>query len=212
MKNTVALYARVSTVDQSVEQQLQLLREYCQKSNYVIVGEFIDFGISAFKKRRPKYLELMEQARLRKVDAILVYKLDRWGRSVQEVVSSLENLKSYGVNFISYVEKEFDTTSPTGQLMFHIVTAFAQFERDLISTRTKLRMAYLKSIGVKLGRPKIKASYQTLSELRAKGLSLSQIGKEIGCDRSTVSKTLKRGTMGVVEANSGINQQVLGQS
>ena len=206
---TVAIYARVSTVDQTVEQQLQLLREYCQKSNYVIAGEYIDFGISAFKKRRPKYLELMEQARQRKISAVLVYKLDRWGRSVQEVVNSLETLRGYGVNFISYVEKEFDTTSPTGQLMFHIVTAFAQFERDLISTRTKLKMAYLKSIGVKLGRPKIKANYQTLSELRAKGLSLAQIGKEVGCDRSTVSKSLKRGALGGVEANSGINQQAL---
>ena len=101
-------------------------------------------------------------------------------------------LKEYGVNFISYMEKEFDTTILAGQLMFHIVAAFAQFERDMISERTKLKLNHLKSKGIKLGRPQ-KAGHDRVFELRTQGLSLSQIGKEMGCDKSTVSKVLKKG-------------------
>ena len=134
----------------------------------------------------------MEDARKHKINVILVYKLDRFSRSLKELVNTIDVLKGYGVNFVSYTEKDFDTTTATGQLMFHIVSAFAQFERDMISERTKLKLRHLKSKGIKLGRPQ-KAGYEAIFDLRAKGLSLSQIGQEIGCDRSTVSKVLKKG-------------------
>ena len=104
----------------------------------------------------------------------------------------MATLKEYGVNFISFMEKDFDTTTATGQLMFHIVSAFAQFERDMISERTKLKLNHLKSKGIKLGRPQ-KINFSRVFDLRKQGLSLSQIGKEVGCDRSTVSKALKKG-------------------
>ena len=82
-----------------------------------------------------------------------VYKLDRFSRSLKELVNTMDLLKGYGVNFISYSEKDFDTTTATGQLMVHIISAFAQFERDMISERTKLKLNHLKSKGVILGRP-----------------------------------------------------------
>lgn len=193
---TVAIYARVSTADQTSAQQLAILREYCSKAGYEIFEEFIDEGESAVKSNRPEYLRLLEAARKRQFNIILVYKLDRFSRSLKELVNTMAVLKQYGVNFISYSEKDFDTTTATGQLMFHIVSAFAQFERDMISERTKLKLHHLRSQGKVLGRPK-KANENRVYELRKKGLSLSQIGREIGCDRSTVSKVLKKYVCGL---------------
>ncbi len=193
---TVAIYARVSTADQTSAQQLQVLREHCSRAGYEIADEFIDEGESALKSNRPEYLRLLEGARKRKFNTILVYKLDRFSRSLKELVNTMAVLKEYGVNFISYSEKDFDTTTATGQLMFHIVSAFAQFERDMISERTKLKLNHLKSQGKRLGRPQ-KADSERIVALRKTGLSLSQIGREIGCDRSTVSKVLKKCAYGL---------------
>lgn len=189
---TVGIYARVSTHDQTAIQQLESLRDYCNKAGYKIIDEYIDEGESALKQNRPQYLRLLDDARKRKIDMILVYKLDRFSRSLKELVNTMDILKGYGVNFMSYVEKDFDTTTATGQLMFYIVSAFAQFERDMISERTKLKLNHLRSKGVILGRPR-KADFQSISNLRSQGLSLSQIGREIGCTKSTVSKALKKG-------------------
>ncbi|MBF0570956.1 MAG: recombinase family protein [Candidatus Omnitrophica bacterium] len=190
MKN-VGIYARVSTEDQTSIQQLEQLRNYCEQKKLNVYSEYVDEGESALKTNRPEYQRLLEDARKRKIDTILVYKLDRFSRSLKELVNTISNIKEYGVNFVSFMEKDFDTTSATGQLMFHIVSAFAQFERDMISERTKLKLNYLKSKGIKLGRPQ-KADFQRVSNLRAQGLSLGQIGREIGCDKSTVCKALKK--------------------
>ncbi len=191
MKN-VGIYARVSTFAQSSVQQIDQLVSYCEKQGLNLYDKYIDEGESALKQNRPEYQRLLEDARRRKIDVILVYKLDRFSRSLKELVNTIDTLKDYGVNFVSYSEKDFDTTTASGQLMFHIVSAFAQFERDMISERTKLKLNHLKSIGVKLGRPQ-KAGHETVFKLRDEGFSLSQIGKKIGCDRSTISKLLKKG-------------------
>jgi DNA invertase Pin-like site-specific DNA recombinase len=202
MKN-VGIYARVSTGDQTAIQQLEQLREYCKKQKlYKIYEEYIDEGESALKQNRPAYQRLLEDARRRKIDVILVYKLDRFSRSLKELVNTIDVLKGYGVDFVSHTEKDFDTTTATGKLMFHIVSAFAQFERDMISERTKLKLMYLKSKGVKLGRPS-KVDTQMAFSLRDKGLSLRQIGLEMGCDRSTVSKLLKKCHYGQNQQSSG---------
>lgn len=197
MKN-VGIYARVSTEDQTSVQQLEQLRNYCEKQGLCIFAEYVDEGESALKQNRPQYQRLLEDARRRKIDVVLVYKLDRFSRSLKELVNTIAMLKEQGVNFISYTEKDFDTTSATGQLMFHIVSAFAQFERDMISERTRLKLNHLKSRGIKLGRPQ-KAGFQRVFDLRSQGLSLSAIGREIGCDKSTISKVLKKGNC--VESN-----------
>lgn len=195
---TVGIYARVSTEDQTSVQQLIVLRDYCDKAGYKVIDEYVDDAESAMKQNRPEYIRLLDDARRRKIEVVLVYKLDRFSRSLKELVNTISNLKEYGVNFVSYTEKDFDTTTATGQLMFHIVSAFAQFERDMISERTKLKLNHLKSKGVKLGRPRIKGM-ESIFILRANGLSLSQISKEIGCDRSTVSKALKKGMYEVMQ-------------
>ena len=187
----VAIYSRVSTKDQTVIQQIDVLTAYCSKMGYEIVEVYQDEGLSAFKKNRPAYQRLMNDARQRKFDLILTYKLDRYGRSLKELINAMDLLKSYGVGFMSYMEKEFDTTTSVGALMFNIVACFANFERSLISERTKLKLQYLKSQGMVLGRPR-KVDHKKMMDLRAQGLSLSQIGREIGCDRTTVSKAIKQ--------------------
>ena len=188
----VGIYARVSTKDQTSVQQIEKLREYCEQTGYAIYGEYIDDGESAMKQNRPEYMRLLEDARKRKINIVLVYKLDRFSRSVKELVNTIHRLNEYGVNFVSFSEKEFDTTTASGKLMFHVISAITQFERDIISERTKLKLNHLKSKGVQLGRPRV-ADFERICVLRDKGLSLNQIGKRIGCDKSTVSKVLKKG-------------------
>ena len=168
----VGIYARVSTADQTSIQQLEQLKDYCARQGLCVYGEYVDEGESALKQNRPEYQRLLEDARRHKINVILVYKLDRFSRSLKELVNTIDTLKEYGVNFVSYTEKDFDTTTATGQLMFHIVSAFAQFERDMISERTKLKLNHLRSKGIILGRP-VKADFQRVFDLRAKGLSLN---------------------------------------
>jgi putative DNA-invertase from lambdoid prophage Rac len=199
MRN-VGIYARVSTTDQTSIQQIEALREFCAKSGYKIIDEYIDEGESALKQNRPEYQRILEDARQRKIDTILVYKLDRFSRSVKELLNTMDTLEGYGIDFVSYTEKNFDTTSAMGQLLFVVISGIAQFERDMISERTKLKLNHLKSKGIKLGRPS-KVHTETALNLRSKGLSLRQIGREMGCDRSTVSKLLKK-------YRYGQNQQV----
>ncbi|MBF0620046.1 MAG: recombinase family protein [Candidatus Omnitrophica bacterium] len=202
---TVAIYARVSTEDQTSAQQLPVLREYCEKAGHEIVDEYIDEGESAMKQNRPQYTRLLEDARKRKFGLILVYKLDRFSRSVKELVNTMDLLKGYGVDFVSYAEKEFDTTTASGKLVFHMFSAVAQFERDIISERTKLKLNHLKSKGVKLGRP-VKADHVKALELRGQGLSLAEIGRAIGCDRSTVSKVLKKSLLAKKQQGLGLGE------
>lgn len=193
----VAIYARVSTKDQTVEQQLKELKDYCQRSNFVLAKEYIDEGVSAFKNR-PAFNRLLEDIRQRKLDMVLVYKIDRFARSTRELLNVIDEIKQNGVDFVSFTQREFDTTTSSGKLMLTILAGISEFERDLISERTKLKLAYLKDKGVKLGRPQ-KVDYDEVIELRQQGLSLGKIAKKIGCDRSTVSKVLKK-------YNCGINQ------
>ena len=191
MKN-IGIYARVSTKDQSVEQQLSKLREYCKRADYEIVDEYIDEGVSALKKTRPEFERLLKDVRSRKINVILVWKLDRFSRSLKELVNTLDYLKEHNAEFVSYSQPELDTRTSSGKLLFTIISAISEFERDLISERTKLKLNLLKQNGIKLGRPKSVDDTKVI-ELRKSGLSLSQIGRELDCHRSTVCRVLQKG-------------------
>jgi len=188
----VGIYARVSTVDQTSAQQIAILKDYCIKAGYEVFALYVDEGESALKSNRPQYMRILDDARRRKIDLILVYKIDRFSRSLKELLNTIDLLKEYRVDFLSYMDKEMDTTTSSGKFMFQVLAAVGEFERNIISERTKLKLQHLKSKGVRLGRP-VKADQGRIVELRDKGLSLSEIGREIGCDRSTVSKLLKKG-------------------
>lgn len=191
MNKRVGIYARVSTKDQTIEQQLQKLREFCSNAEYPVINEYIDEGISAVKTNRPAFKRLLEDVRRRKVNTILVWKLDRFSRSLKELINTIDELNEYGANFISYSDANIDTTTASGKLLFNMIGAVNQFERDIISERTKLKLSYLKRKGIKLGRPR-RVEFEDIVKFRMQGLSLRQIAKRIGCDRSTVSKVLNK--------------------
>lgn len=192
MKKHIGIYARCSTKTQTVIQQLVKLKEYCHSAGYILVGEYVDVGISAFKKNRPEFQRLLEDVRRRKINMILIWKLDRFSRSLKELVNTIDKLHEYGCDLVSYSDKNMDTTTASGKLLFNVMASVCQFEKDIISERTKLKLEYLKQKGVKLGRPQ-KLDHRKIFELRKKRLSLSAIANKVGCDRSTVSKLLKKG-------------------
>jgi len=133
-KMKAALYARVSTVDkQDPEMQLKALREYCKSRGIDIAGEYVD-RTSGVKDRRSSLDQLMDAAKKRRIDMIAVWKLDRFGRSLKHLVTSLDELNSLGVVFVSYQEN-IDLSTPSGRLMFHVIAAMAEFERELIRER-----------------------------------------------------------------------------
>ena len=189
-----ALYARCSTHDKGQDPELQLvpLREYCQRRGYTIAGEYVDNGISGTKERRPELDRLFEAARKRQVDVILVWKLDRFGRSLKQLVTALEELSSIGVGFISY-QDNLDLTTPQGRLMFHIIGAMAEFERELIRERVKAGLDNARRKGKRLGRksiPPIDIAKIIHGHVKAPSLSVRQLADNLGFKKSTVQKTL----------------------
>lgn len=140
-----AVYVRVSTQDQvkhgiSLQAQEEALKNYAKSQNYEIFKIYKDEGISAKDiKHRPEMMQMLNDAELRKFQAIFIYKLDRFSRSLMDLITTIEQLKDWGIDFISLQDK-IETTSATGKLMFHIVSAFAEFERNVTSERTKFTM------------------------------------------------------------------------
>src|ERR1035437_3209097 len=186
----VAIYARVSTKDQSCALQVRDLKAYCAARNFTIFRDYIDLGESGAKNSRPKLDELMADARKRKFDAILVWRFDRFARSTKHLLLALEEFRSLGIRFISYQEN-IDTTSPLGQALFTIVSAVAQLERDLIRERVSAGIRNARANGKKLGRPRVKANLEEILQLKAEGHSLRKIAAKLGIGDGTVRDRLK---------------------
>jgi len=134
----VALYARVSTLNHNQDPELQLaeLREYATRRGWAIAEEFVDRGVSGSKESRPALNRLMADAHRRRFDAVLVWKIDRFGRSLKHLVNALAELDARGVAFVS-MRDNLDLTTPSGRLMFQIIGAMAEFERSLIQERVR---------------------------------------------------------------------------
>ena len=181
----VAIYARVSTRDQSCDLQVHDLKAYCAARKFTIFREYIDEGESGVKNSRPELNELMADARKRKFDAIVVWRFDRFARSTKHLLLALEEFRSLGIQFISYQEN-IDTSSPLGQALFTIVAAVAQLERDLIRERVNAGIRHARACGKQLGRPRRIVDREDLARLRAEGASLRQIAKELGVGYGTV--------------------------
>ena len=138
-----------------MELQLSDLRTYAGARGWKIFKEYIDIGRSGSKEQRPAFIRLMEDAKKRKVDIILVWRLDRFGRSLKHLIVSLDELRTLGEGFVSYKES-LDFTTPTGRLMFHLLAAFSEFEKEVIKERVRAGLAHAKAKGRRLGRrPKI---------------------------------------------------------
>ena len=185
--NRVALYARVSTKDQHAENQILDLRGYASARKWEIVGEFIDQGVSGAKTNREGLDKLMELVRHRQVDVVLVWKFDRFARSMSHLLNALEEFKSLGVGFVSFTEA-IDTTSSLGKFVFGVFSSLAEFERDLIRERVKAGMSKAKLRGKKFGRPGLNLDVAQVKALRSQGLSCRAIAEKLNCSKSLVAK------------------------
>jgi DNA invertase Pin-like site-specific DNA recombinase len=185
---TVALYARVSTSDQSCDSQLADLRRYA-KQRFDVIREYIDTGVSGAQRHRPSLDALMADARKKHFDVVLVWKFDRFARSLKHLIDSLEDFAALGIDFVSYTEG-VDTTTPSGRLLFHMVGAVAQFERDLIVERVRAGIAHAKAIGKCIGRPRAEIDADKVVALKAEGKSLRETARILGVPVSRVRRVL----------------------
>ena len=189
-QKVAALYARVSTLDQNCEVQLEDLRRYAQH-RFTVFREYIDVGVSGAQRHRPQLDALLKDAHKRLFDVVLVWKFDRFARSLKHLIESLDEFSSLGIDFISYTEG-VDTTTPSGQLLFHIVGAVAQFERDLIAERVRAGMAHARAMGKKIGRPRAHVDLEAITRLRVQGKSLRNIATTLSVPVSRVRRALAR--------------------
>jgi DNA invertase Pin-like site-specific DNA recombinase len=188
----VALYARVSTLsNQDPEMQLRELREYAGRRGWQISEEYIDQGVSGCKESRPALNRLMSDACRRRFDAILVWKIDRFGRSLKHLVNALAELAALGVAFIS-LRDNLDLSTPSGRLMFQIIGAMAEFERALIQERVRAGLRNAKSKGKRLGRPRVVLDIFRIAALRTQGRSWAEIKGETGISRGTAQRAFDR--------------------
>lgn len=186
----VALYARVSTHDQqTLPMQMKAMRAYAKKRGWKITHEVSEIGSGA--KTRPKREELLKEARRRHVDAIIVWRLDRWGRSVSDLIGSIRDLTDTGVGFVSLTEA-FDLTTPAGKALSGMLAVFAEFERDILRERVKAGIAHARSKGKSHGRPAT-ASLRAdeIRKLKQKGLNNSEIARKLKIGRTSVIRSLQ---------------------
>jgi putative DNA-invertase from lambdoid prophage Rac len=198
---TAAIYARVSTADQDCSMQLTELREHAARNGWEIAGEYIDTGISGTKRSRPALDRLMKAAGKGTFDAVLVWKLDRFGRSLGDLIENIRTLTAAKVRFIATTQNiDTDNRSPIGRFMLHIFGAFAEFERDLIVERVKAGIAEAKRQGKHCGRPKKIFRRDRAEELRAAGQSWRQISAELGIPAATIRLALSPGAGACAES------------
>lgn len=188
----VAIYVRVSTSDQNTGMQLNDLHEYTKARGWEVFKVYEDAGISGAKSSRPALNQMMDDARRRKFKTVLVWKFDRFARSLKHLVTALEEFNELGVGFVSYKEN-LDTKSSMGRAMFGMIGVMAQLERDLIQERVASGMKAAKAKGVKLGR-KVTVNDVTKSrirDMRNEGASIHTIAKQLDIGVGSVQRVLK---------------------
>jgi putative DNA-invertase from lambdoid prophage Rac len=181
----VGLYARVSTLDQqTLPLQIRALREYAFKRGWTIVAQIKEVRSGAAQRELRE--ALLKVARRREVDVVLVWRLDRWGRSVADLVSTLQELQYLGVGFVSLTEA-LDLTTPAGRAMAGLLAVFAEFERDILRERVRAGLAHARQQGTRLGRPPSVA--HNAAEVR-QGISKSEIARRLEIGRTSVRRLL----------------------
>jgi DNA invertase Pin-like site-specific DNA recombinase len=178
-----AVYGRVSTSNggQSPQMQTRELRAYCKRRGWRVAGEYVDAGISGAKDRRPELDRLMHDAHKRRMDAVVVWRFDRFARSVSHLLRALETFNSLGIAFVSLSES-IDTSTPAGKMTFTVLGAVAELERSLIGERVKAGLRNAKAKGIRLGRPPLRqlsiADIRQLRRDRRRGMSFKQLAEK----------------------------------
>src|SRR5438128_411369 len=187
-----ALYMRVSTKGhgQTTETQAVALREYAAHRGFEITEEYRDEGISGSKDSRPALDQLMKDARARHFDVVIVARFDRFARSVSHLLRALEEFNHLGVDFISLSES-IDTSTAVGKMIFTVLGAVAELERNLIKERVHMGLSRARKQGKQLGRPRVEVDPLQVAGLRSLGLSWNQIADKLGIGRGTAERAFK---------------------
>jgi DNA invertase Pin-like site-specific DNA recombinase len=199
----VAIYARVSTLDQEPENQLVELRRYAAARNWAVSVEFVDHGISGSKESRPSLDHLVAAAKRRRFDAVLCWRLDRLGRNLRHLILLLDEFHALGIAFVSLAEG-IDATTPAGKLQLHILGAIAEFERARIAERVRAGLARARAQGKRLGRPRV----APLPEHVPADLSVRQAASLWRVSKSTAARRLARGQMPTAGQTSSKSEEV----
>ena len=184
-----AIYARVSTANNGQDPTMQTreLREYCERRGWTVAGEYVDIGISGTKEKRPELDRLLGEAHRRRFDAVVVWRFDRFARSVSHLLRALETFKSLGIEFVSLSE-QVDTSTPTGKMVFTVLGAVAELERSLIVERVRAGLRNAKAKGRCLGRPKKNVNAAEIATLRTAGVSWRKIARRMGVSARTARR------------------------
>jgi DNA invertase Pin-like site-specific DNA recombinase len=184
-----ALYARVSTLNhgQDVGMQVRELKEFCERRGWTVAGEYVDVGVSGAKDRRPQLDALTADAHRRKFDAVLVWKFDRFARSVSHLLRALETFNSLGVGFVSLSES-LDTSTPAGKMVFTVLGAVAELERSLTAERVRAGLRNARAKGKRLGRPRVAVDSARIRARRAQGDSWATICRELGVSKGSAQR------------------------
>lgn len=189
----VALYARVSTTahGQDVGLQLDELRQVASQRGWNVVGEFVDAGVSGTKTSRPGLDRMLGEAHAGRLDIVAVWKLDRLGRSLQHVLTVLDQLTGQGVAFVSLRDAGLDSTTPAGRLFTSMVAAFAEFEKALITERVVAGVQRAKAAGKHCGRPRKEVDLRPAFALLKEGRDLKEAARILHLDRNTLRRRLR---------------------
>jgi DNA invertase Pin-like site-specific DNA recombinase len=184
-----AIYARVSTVNNGQDPSMQTreLCEYAERRGWESVGEYVDTGISGTKDSRPQLNRLMADAHRRRFDVVVVWRFDRFARSVSHLLRALETFKALGIEFVSLSE-QMDTSTPTGKMVFTVLAAVAELERSLIAERVKAGLRNARAKGKRLGRPRGIVDASRIAALRAQGRSWREISEETGVSKGSAQR------------------------
>jgi DNA invertase Pin-like site-specific DNA recombinase len=189
----VAIYCRVSTAGkgQSNDMQILELKEHIERRGWQLAGEYVDAGISGSKERRPQLDAPMADAGRRKFDCVLVYRYDRFARSLRHLVNALEQFRALGIDFVS-LHEGVDTSTPNGRLVFGIFASIAEFERELIRDRVKSGLRNARAKGKTLGRPRVAVDASRSAALRARGFSWRAVARELGVSERSIRRDAPR--------------------
>ena len=183
------LYARVSTSDQqTIPLQIRTLREYAARRGWTIAMQVKEVGSGASERQLRE--KLLEAARRREIDVVLVWRLDRWGRSVADLLATLQELQHLGVGFVSLTEA-LDLTTPAGRAMAALLAVFAEFEREILRERVRAGLAHARQNGKRLGRPVTAGLHAAeIRKLHRAGLAKAEIARRLQIARTSVRRIL----------------------
>lgn len=184
-----AVYARVSTVNngQNPEMQIRDFGEYCDRRRWTVADQYVDVGVSGAKDKRQELDRLMADAHRRRFDVIVVWKFDRFARSVSHLLRALETFQALGIEFVSLTEG-VDTSTPAGKMVFTVLGAVAELERSLICERVRAGLRNARAKGKRLGRPRKSVDASRIASLRAQGKSWRKIARQMECSARTARR------------------------